>query len=213
MSDIFREIDEEVRRDQLLATWKKYRYLIIAVVAAVILGVGGYQAWQSYEQGQRAAAAESYALAEAQLGEGEIQDALRRFAELADPDGGGYALLAAFEVARLAAENQNSELALETWGEIADSGAPLTYRDAAVLAAAGYRIDRGEYQEAETMLAALTEPGRPYRALAVELSAIAALGRDDAQTARERLEGLLADIEAPAGLRERAGDLVRSLSE
>ena len=84
---------------------------------------------------------------------------------------------------------------------------------AAVLAAAGYRIDQGEIEEGEAMLASQTEPGRPYRALALELSAVAAMARDDAEAARERLDGLLADIEAPAGVRQRAGEMVGTLDE
>jgi len=213
VSDIFREIEEEVRRDQLLEMWKKYRVLIIAGIAAVILGVGAYQFWQGYQERQRVAAAEAYALAEAQLVAGARQEALGRFAELADPEAGGYALLAAFELARLAAEDGNSELAMETWGAIAESSAPPAYRDAAVLAAAAHRIGRGEVEEAEAMLMPLMEPGRPYRALALELSAVAAMAQEDAQAARERLENLLADIEVPVGVRQRAEELLESLNE
>ena len=213
MSDIFKEIEEEVRRDQFLAMWRKYRIIIIAVVAGVVLGVAGYQGWETYQQRQRVAASERYALAEAQLVAGERDAALQRFAEMADPNDGAYGLLAAFEVARLAAEDGNDQLALETWGRIAEGTAPPAYRDAAVLTAAGYRIDQGEIEEGEAMLASQTEPGRPYRALALELSAVAAMARDDAEAARERLDSLLADIEAPAGVRQRAGEMVGTLDE
>lgn len=213
VSDIFKEIEEEVRRDQFLAMWRKYRVLIIVVVAAVILGVAGYQAWNTYQQRQQAAASERYAVAEAQLAAGERDAALQRFAEMADPDGDAYGMFAAFQVARLAAEDGNDQLALETWGSIAESSAPQSYRDAAVLAAAGHRIDQGEIEEGEAMLAPLIEAGRPYRALALELSAVAAMARDDVATARERLESLLVDIEAPAGVRQRAGEMVETLDE
>ncbi|HLW27961.1 MAG TPA: tetratricopeptide repeat protein [Kiloniellales bacterium] len=213
MSDFFREIDEEVRRDQLLATWRKYRVLIIGAVAAVILGVAGFQAWQAYEQRQRVAAAERYAIAEAQLEAGERAQALQRFAQMADPDDKAYGLLAAFELARLAAEDGNAQLALETWGSVAEGSAPQAYRDAAILAAASFRIDQGEVEEGEAMLEPLTEAGRPYRALALELSAVAALAREDLDAARSRLEGLQADIEAPAGTRQRAGEMVGTLDE
>ena len=213
MSDFFREIDEEVRRDQLLATWRKYRVFIIVGVAAVILAVAGFQGWQRYQERQQLAAAERYAIAEAQLQTGEREAALQRFAEMADPDGEAYALLAAFEVARLAAEDGNGQLALETWGRIAEGEAAPAYRDAAVLAAARFRIDEGEVEEGEAMLEPLAEAGRPYRALALELSAVAALAKNDAEAARERLEGLLADVEVPAGIRQRAGEMIGTLDE
>lgn len=213
MSDIFKEVEEEVRRDQLLALWKKYRVLIIVVVLAVVLGVAGFQGWTAYVQHQRTQAAEAYGAAEAHVAAGEQQEAAEAFAELADPDAGGYALLASFEVARLAAETGNGDLALEYWGRIAESSAAQTFRDAAVLAAARYRLDAGEASEAEMMLEPLGEPGRPYRSLAVELSAAAALAQGERETARERLEVLLADVETPPGVRERAGELAATLAE
>lgn len=213
MSDIFREVEEEVRRDQFLKLWKKYGVLVIAVVAVVVLGVAGYQGWTVYEQRQREAAAEAYAAAASQLAAGETEAARASFADLADPGSGGYALLASFEAAHLAAQAGDGAAALEAWGQIAQSDAPLAYRDAAVLAAARFRLDAGEAEEAGMMLEPLMEGNRPYRPLAQEMAAIAALERGDAAAARERLESLLADAEAPASVRERATQLVATIAE
>lgn len=213
MSDIFKEVEEEVRRDQLLKLWKKYGVFVVAAVLAVVLGVAGYQGWTLYEQRQRAAASEAYAEAATLLEAGERAEALAAFAAMTDPARGGYALLAGFEAARLAAETGDEELALEIWGRIAASDAPVAFRDAAVLAAARHRLDLGEVQEAEAMLEPLTGAGRPYRALAVELSAVAALARGDAAAAQQRLQGLVADLEAPAGTRRRAAELLATVGE
>jgi hypothetical protein len=46
MSDIFREVDEDVRRDQAAEFWKKYQTYIIAVVILVLLATG---AWRFYD--------------------------------------------------------------------------------------------------------------------------------------------------------------------
>ena len=55
MSDIFREVDEEVRREQLKKLWERYQYLIVGVVLLVVVGVGG---WRVYEWQQTRQAAE-----------------------------------------------------------------------------------------------------------------------------------------------------------
>ena len=36
MSDIFREVDEDVRKDQSLAFWKKYGPYVIAAAVAIM---------------------------------------------------------------------------------------------------------------------------------------------------------------------------------
>ena len=54
MSDdsLFREIDEEVRRDKIVSIWTRFGNLILAVCFLVIAGVGGYKAWQYWDAKQ-----------------------------------------------------------------------------------------------------------------------------------------------------------------
>ena len=55
MSEIFREIDEELRRDQLLKVWRLYgRYIIAAVVVALAIA-GGIVAWRNHQLAERQA--------------------------------------------------------------------------------------------------------------------------------------------------------------
>ena len=46
MSDIFREIDEELRRENLLKLWSRYGSYIIAAAVLVVLIAGGIFAWR-----------------------------------------------------------------------------------------------------------------------------------------------------------------------
>ena len=49
MADIFREVEEELRRDRAEELWKKYGRYVIALAALVILAVGGVQGWRAYD--------------------------------------------------------------------------------------------------------------------------------------------------------------------
>ena len=49
MSDIFHEVDEEVRRDKAAEFWKKYQNLILAGAALIVLAAAGFRYWQ-YER-------------------------------------------------------------------------------------------------------------------------------------------------------------------
>ena len=56
MSDIFQEVDEEVRREKLQQLWERHSNLIIAVALLVVLAVGG---WRGYEYWENQKAAEA----------------------------------------------------------------------------------------------------------------------------------------------------------
>ena len=53
MSDIFREIDEELRRDNLLKLWSRYgRYVVAVAVLALVVAVG-IVAWRDHQLSER----------------------------------------------------------------------------------------------------------------------------------------------------------------
>jgi hypothetical protein len=94
VSDIFQEVDEEVRREQLKRLWERYGNYIIAACILVIAGVGawrGYDWWETKRAAESGAAFEqAVALAEA----GKPQEAEAAFAKLATDGTAGYRVLA-----------------------------------------------------------------------------------------------------------------------
>ena len=46
MADIFHEVDEEVRREQLKKLWDRYSIYLIALAVLIVAGVSG---WRGYE--------------------------------------------------------------------------------------------------------------------------------------------------------------------
>ena len=103
MSDIFQEVDEEVRREKLQQLWERHGNLIVAFALLVVLAVGG---WRGYEYWEGQKAAESGAAFEAAvaLAEGGKQaEAQAAFAKIAKDGSSGYRILARFrEAAELA---------------------------------------------------------------------------------------------------------------
>ena len=47
MTDIFQEVDEEVRRDKAAEFWKKHQNLIIAGAALIVLAAAGFRYWHT----------------------------------------------------------------------------------------------------------------------------------------------------------------------
>jgi len=94
VSDIFNEIDEDIRRERLNKLWQRYGNYVIALCVLVIAGVGawrGYEWWQAKQAAQAGAAFEqAVTLAEA----GKHQEAEAAFAKIASDGTASYRVLA-----------------------------------------------------------------------------------------------------------------------
>ena len=58
MSDIFQEVDDEVRREQLKKLWERYQSLVIAAAVLVVLGVAGWRVYDWWETKKAAEASD-----------------------------------------------------------------------------------------------------------------------------------------------------------
>ncbi len=67
MSDIFREVEEDVRRERLEKIWKAYGGFAVVLAVLVLAGVAGFEVWQRHEAAQRAKTSDAYTAAQRQL--------------------------------------------------------------------------------------------------------------------------------------------------
>ncbi|WP_022727494.1 tetratricopeptide repeat protein [Fodinicurvata sediminis] len=214
MSDIFREVDEEVRRDQWMTFFKKYGVYIGLAVAVVVLAVAGTEGWKYWQQQQRAESSQRYFVASQGVeAEEDPTAAIEAFEKIATGGEGAYSILAAFQQAGLQADSGNPEQAAATLEEVAGSSAPQLWRDAALVQAAQYRLDLGDYQRAEDMLTEQVQGDGAYRPLALEVTALAAIERGDEEQAREDLQAIVDDSGAPGPLRQRATQMLATIAE
>ena len=208
MSDIFREVDEEVRRDKALQFWSKYQTLFIALAVAIVAASAG---WRFYKDGQRARAEAAGAGFEAALQlsrENKPGEADAAFQDLIKQGTPGYALLSRFRGAADVAVTDQAK-AVEIYDALAaDAKVPALMHDVARLRAAMLRIDQADGAELKRRLEPLAQTGAPFRNSARELLAYAALKAQDYEAAGRWLDQLVVDLQAPAGLRQRAETLL-----
>lgn len=211
MSDIFREIDEELRRDNLLKLWQRYGKYIIALagvaVVATALGVG----WHQYRLRLRQAEGVRYAAALDLLTKGKTKDAAAAFAAMSPSATGGRGLLVKFELASIKAKANDPAGAMAIYDQIAaDSGYAQMYRDLANLLAADLALDK-DAKAAVARLKPLTEASNPWHYSALELTAVADIELGDAASARKIYRQLADDRAVPQGLRARATEMTKAL--
>jgi hypothetical protein len=213
VADIFKEVDEELRRDHAAKVWKKYGPFVIGAAVALVAATAAYQIWTWWDVKQRTEMSRSYAAAVALFEQGRTEDAAAAFGAVAE-GGGGYSLLAAFNEARLLAEAGDIDAAIQAWDRLAaNSSAGPAFRGAATLLSIMHQSDSGDPAELEARLAPLTEEGSGFRPIALELTAVMALRQGDRARAREIYTRLADDRTAPVGLRGRASQMLAALAE
>lgn len=212
MSDIFREIDEELRRDNLLKLWKAYgKYLIGAVIVALLIA-GGIVAWRNHQFTQRQAQSVRYEAGLSLLRQGKDAEAAKIFASVGD-GGGGYGQLAAFEAADLAAKAGDNKGAVADYDKIAaSSDVDPELRNAATLLSVMNGFADADPAAVIDRLKPLTETGNPWRPTALELTAAAKLKSGDKAGALDIYKKLADDLAAPEGVRARAAEMAAVLA-
>lgn len=212
MSDIFREIDEELRRDNLLKLWSRYGRYVLGLAIAVLIVAGGIMAWRDHQLSERRAQSTRYAAALSLAREGKETDAAKVFEAIAQ-EGGGYADLASFEVADLLAKSGDRKGAAAAYERIAGArGLDPGFRDLAILLSVMHGLPEAEPQATIDRLAPMTAPGNPWRATALELTAAARLKSGDKSGALALFKSLADDTSAPQGLRTRAAEMAAALA-
>jgi hypothetical protein len=212
VSDIFREIDEELRRDNLLKLWSRYGRYIIGLALMVLLVAGGIVAWRDHQLSERRAQSTRYAAALSLAREGKEAEAAKVFGVIAQ-EGGGYGAVASFEEAVLLAKSGDRGGSVAVYDRLASATAlDPAFRDLAVLLSVMQGSAEADQQATIERLAPLTAAGNPWRPTALELTAAARLKSGDKSGALTIYQNLADDLAAPQGLRARAAEMAAALA-
>ncbi len=204
MSELFDEVNEEVRRDQLKKLWDQYSIYIIALALLIIAGVGGWRGYQYLEAKKAAEAGAAFDKAVELSEANKHTEAEAAFADLAAKAPSGYRTLARL---RMAAEvaNRDAQAAAKLFDEIAgDRSAGTAEQDLARIRAAQLLLDSTTYPNMLQRLEPATAPTSTFRHTARELLALSAWRANDAAATRKWLDLIANDGETPPSLRSRA---------
>ena len=160
MSDIFQEVDEDVRRDKAAEFWKKYQNQILAAAVLIVLASAGFRYWQYERQRATEAAGDQFQQALTALEGGKYDEAKAGLDKIAAQGPSGYRALAQMTAAGAQA-SKDPQGAIGAFDAVAGDAAidPLM-RDTARLRAALLRVDMpAEQQKGEAALTALSAAG------------------------------------------------------
>ena len=204
MSELFDEVDEEVRREQLKKLWEKYSLYIIAGMILIVASIGGSRGYQYLEAKKAAEAGAAFDKAVELSEANKHTEAEAAFADLAAKAPSGYRVLARL---RMAAEvaNRDQQAAAKLYDEIAaDRSVGAAEQDLARIRAAQLLLESSTYPDMKQRLEAAAAPGATFRHTARELLALSAWRANDAAATRQWLDLIANDGDSPPSLRSRA---------
>lgn len=222
MSDIFAEVEEDLRAERLKNLMQRYGAAMIAAVVLVVLGTAAWKGWVWYEGRNTARTAAAY-ISASEAADGPAGPArtaaipaLEKVVAQGSSFAGnaGYRDLARMQLAALRWDAGAKDAALALWDQVAaDGSVDKVLRDTARLQWALHQIDGGDPAQIQAHLQPLLDPANTLRSLAEEAQGLLALRQGKTADARAIFKRLSNDVTTLQGVRGRAGGLLAQLGE
>jgi hypothetical protein len=204
VSELFDEVNEEVRREQLKKLWDRYSIYVIAGALLIVAAVGGWRGYQYLEAKKAAEAGAAFDAAVDLSDQNKHGEAEAAFDKLAATAPGGYRMLARLRAAAEVAR-RDPKAGAKLYDDIADDRSVGTEaQDLARIRAAGLLLDTDGYPNMLQRLESAAKSGATFRHTAREMLALSAWRANDTTAARQWLDMIANDGETPQAMRSRA---------
>lgn len=203
------EVTEEVKRDKLYAVLRRYGWIAVVGVVAIV-GGASYNEW-SKSKAEAIAQANGDAITAALASGGD--DAFARAEALGSAGITGSARIVADMIRsgelHAAGDSKAAVAALAPY--TVDATLDAIFRDLAILKTAMVGAQDISPEDRIAQLAGIASPGAPYRLLAEEQIATAQVEMGDIDSAVSGLRAISQDVEATEALRRRSLQMVVAL--
>ena len=204
MTDAFEEVEETIRRERLATLLRRYGPLFAAIFALIVLGILGWEGYKSWRAQQNGALAVELAKGQELMSTGDVDAAMKAFADVSKRGTPGYKALAKMEEAGVLVAKGDFKSAIAAFDDAAKLTKDPLVRDSATLRAAYLVAETEPVAAVEARVKPMIDSAGPFAFLARELVALKAMEAGDAAKAREHLEFLTLALDAPEGVRQRA---------
>lgn len=208
----YREVDEELRRDQMRSYWERYGKLGIAAVVLFIAALGGSIWWMNQRELRAGAQGETLVSLFDDISAGNRAAARPKLDQLAASGTHGYRVAALLVQADMASDANDSGRAIALFKQVADDASlPAPYRDLALLRMSALEYDTLPPQALIDRLKPLATPGAPWFGSAGEMVAGAYLKLGRPRDAGRMFAAIARDHKAPESIRGRSMQMASSL--
>ncbi|WP_221792240.1 tetratricopeptide repeat protein [Aquisediminimonas sediminicola] len=207
-----REVDEELRREQITGFWRRWR---VAIIGGTVIGLATLGGWLYYQHSREQEAARHGQLLDdtlAAMSTGDMRNVEANLKTISASHVAAYRASAMMAQAAMAALQGKEKDAVAQYAAVtADEDLPPPFRDAAVIRQTALEYDAMPPQAVIDRLKPLAAPGNAWFGSAGEMTALAMLKLNQNAQAAAMFAAIANDKQAPASIRRRATQMAGSL--
>ncbi len=191
MADIFDEVSEELKQDQLIQTWKKYSKLIITLILIIIISLGFYQAYIKWNKKQIEAVSEQYFQALKKLEEKNYLKSHNLFLKNTNNDKSGYSTLSLFGMAESNYQNGKIDQMIINYKTIYDDESIDTFHRNLSRILSVLKDNKSSFDQQKLLLEPILNSPSKLQIIAAELEVMLLIKFDKIEEAQTALNILL----------------------
>jgi hypothetical protein len=207
---LIREVDDAVRRDDIMSFWSRYGRLVAIAVGVALAGYGAWLLWISHQNGVAERNSEEFAVMLKSAQSAKLDE--DNYGKLSKDGTSGYRSEAELVKAALASGKADIKAAAASYDALhGDSNAPAPIRDLALIRRTALNFDTLKPQQVVDALKDLSVPGNPWFGSAGEMTALAYLKMNKKREAADLFASVNRDPTVTDSIRLRAGQMAGML--
>ncbi|APO75605.1 hypothetical protein AM571_CH02800 [Rhizobium etli 8C-3] len=200
-----REVNEELRSDQMKGAWRRFGRYVIAIAVLIVVGTAGKVAFDYWDDNRSSGTGDQFLAAMKLADENKSDEALAALATLEKEGHGAYPVLARMRAASVRAQKGDNAAAISDFEAIGkDQSVPEAVRDAARMRAGWLLIENGTYEQVSGAVEDMAIPANAFRHSAREALGLAAYKAGNMAQARQWYQAIADDAASPRNIANRA---------
>ncbi|PDT32041.1 hypothetical protein CO660_01085 [Rhizobium sp. L9] len=200
-----REVNEELRSDQMKGAWRRFGRYIIVVAILIVAGTAGKVLYEYWDDTRSSGAGDQFLAAMKLADENKNDEALAALEKLEKEGHGAYPVLARMRSATVQAQKGDAAAAIAAFTAIGkDNGVPAAVRDVAKMRAGWLLIENGSYEQVSAAIEEMAVPSNAFRHSAREALGLAAYKAGNMAQARQWFQSIVDDTGSPRPVANRA---------
>ena len=207
-----REVDEELRRDELARLWKRWGRVLVAAIAIGLIAFGAFLWWRDYQAKQAGLEGEKLNATIEQLSQSRFDQAAPALKELGQSSRPGYRAASQLAAGAVASQRGDTKAAIAAFSSVAkDEKVAEPFRNLALIRQTTVEFDTLSPDQVIARMQPLAQKGSPWFGSAGELVAAAHLKAGRTEDAGALYAAMAADPGVPQTLRSRAAQMASVL--
>lgn len=191
MADIFDEVTEELKQDQLIQIWKKYSKLIITLIFIFIVSLGSYQAYITWNKKQIETVSEQYFQALKKLEDKNYSKSRDLFLKSSQNGKNGYAIFSLFGLAESNYQNGKIDQMIINYKAIYDNESiDIFYRNLSRILSV-LKDNKSSFDQQKFLLEPILNSPSNLQIFAAELEVLLLIKFDKIKEAQKAINVLL----------------------